>query len=122
VLFFQFRLVCSIEFVGRFFLLPSSSQVAMGNDASIPFGDGDTRWNPAHFLDVAEFSSAFGIAYDWFFDGFSDEQKTTIRNALVTNGLQYCKGALEGASSASTFSWWTAVDGNWNVRFSIPTY
>jgi hypothetical protein len=79
----------------------------MGDDASIPFGDPATgRWNPAHFLDLAEFTSAFGIAYDWFHDGFSDDQKTKLRDAIVTNGLNYCQASLTGASSASSYSWW----------------
>ena len=40
-----------------------------------------------HFLDTAEMSAAFGIAYDWLYDVFSDDQKSQMRQALTTFGL-----------------------------------
>lgn len=88
----------------------------MGNDSSIPFGDGNTRWNAAHFLDLAEFTAAFGIAYDWMYDGFTDAQRATLRGAIVTFGLDYCDQALGGSAD---FSWWTKTNGNWNVSRSF---
>ncbi|CDZ96694.1 Heparinase II/III-like [Phaffia rhodozyma] len=84
--------------------------VAMGNNADIPFGNGTARWNAAHFLDLAEFTSAFAVAYDWMYDGWTDDQKTTIRTAIVENGLDYCVNAF----GSESYSWWTSVNGNWN--------
>ncbi|PIL29280.1 hypothetical protein GSI_09331 [Ganoderma sinense ZZ0214-1] len=38
---------------------------APGNGTT-PFGpNNQTKWNPGHFLDTAEFTATFAIAYDW---------------------------------------------------------
>lgn len=42
----------------------------MGNDEDISFGNGTTRWNAQHFLDLAEFTASFAIAYDWMYDAW----------------------------------------------------
>ncbi|TFK30808.1 heparinase II/III family protein [Coprinopsis marcescibilis] len=76
------------------------------------FGPAEDRWNAAHFLDAAELSAAFGVAYDWFYDVFSDEQKGQIRDVLIRYGLQPGVDAYTGASANG---WWrTGVNGNWN--------
>ena len=85
----------------------------MGKDASIPFGDGNTRWNWQHFLDVGEFTSAFGIAYDWMHDGFTDDQRSQLREAITTFGLTYCDNAYTAGANGEN-AWWTGVNGNWN--------
>ena len=45
-------------------------------------------WNPAHFLDVGEMSNAVGIGYDWLYDELSAQERTTIREAVVTHALE----------------------------------
>ena len=45
-------------------------------------------WNPKHFLDTAEMTHAFAIAYDWLFDVWSPEQRRVIRTAIVEKGLE----------------------------------
>lgn len=77
-------------------------------------------WNCGHhFLDCAELTSAFAIGYDWMFDAWSESQKTTIRNAIVSFGLKFGQAAYNPA----TGGWWTGVtpgtnteliNGNWN--------
>lgn len=44
-------------------------------------------WNPTHFLDVAEMTMAVAIGYDWLFDGLSDDSRKTIREAIITKGI-----------------------------------
>ncbi len=44
-------------------------------------------WNPSHFLDTAEMTAAFAIAYDWFFSELTNEEKTTMVNAIYEKGL-----------------------------------
>jgi hypothetical protein len=96
-----------------------TAQTAAGN-TDTTFGDGNTRWNPAHFLDVGEFCATFAIGYDWLHEYWDDEQKTNIRNAIVTFGLTYGENALTNNPDASAYSWWTGVpnhpivNGNWN--------
>jgi len=84
------------------------------NAAGNNFGPSDnTKWNPQHFLDTAEMSSAFGIAYDWFYDYWSDTQKSQIRSALVQYGLQ--PGVSAYTDSTNYNGWWkTNTTGNWN--------
>ncbi|KAF7298857.1 hypothetical protein MIND_00833500 [Mycena indigotica] len=89
-------------------------QNAAGNGAT-KFGPDDDRWNAGHFLDTAELSAAFGIAYDWLYDMWSADQKTTIRDALIKYGLQ--PGVTQVTTPAG---WWRSTDpsntinGNWN--------
>ncbi|KAF5337183.1 hypothetical protein D9611_003072 [Ephemerocybe angulata] len=72
----------------------------------------DTKWNPTHFLDTAEFSAAFGIAYDWMYAAWTDDQKKTIREGLIEYGLKHGAAVYAGGT---TFGWWTSnITGNWN--------
>jgi hypothetical protein len=69
-------------------------------------------WNPSHFLDTAEMSAAFGIAYDWMHDAWTDKQKKTLRDALIKHGL---KPGLKGyAPSGGRKAWWSVGKNNWN--------
>ncbi len=65
-------------------------------------------WNPRHFLDTAEMTHAFAIAYDWLFDAWSPEQRATLRTAMVEKAL---KPALEIHRKKSG---WTRARHNWN--------
>ena len=44
-------------------------------------------WYPKHFLDTAEMTAALGLGYDWLFDYLSPQERLTIRQAMVTKGL-----------------------------------
>lgn len=44
-------------------------------------------WNPTHFLDVAEMTMAVAIGYDWLFDKLSEQNRKTIREAIITKGI-----------------------------------
>jgi len=44
-------------------------------------------WYPKHFLDTAEMTAALGLGYDWLFDYLSPSDRLTIRQAIVTKGL-----------------------------------
>ncbi|KAF8898918.1 chondroitin AC/alginate lyase [Infundibulicybe gibba] len=81
------------------------------NAVSDSFGpSGSDKWNPTHFLDTAELSAAFGIAYDWLYDIWTAEQKTSIRSSLTTYGLSQGVDAY-----TSSKGWWrTNTTGNWN--------
>ncbi|EDR15759.1 uncharacterized protein LACBIDRAFT_181789 [Laccaria bicolor S238N-H82] len=88
-------------------------QNAAGNGTTA-FGPTVDKWNTAHFLDAAELSSAFGIAYDWLYDMWTAEQKSQIRTTLIEYGLQPGLSVYANPSSV-TFGWWTSnVTGNWN--------
>jgi len=89
-------------------------QNACGNGTA-QWGNSTTdRWNSVHFLDVAELTSAYGIAYDWFYDHWSEAQKESIRFTMIEFGLSFGVQSFTGGS----FGWWTGttalINGNWN--------
>jgi hypothetical protein len=65
-------------------------------------------WNPSHFLDTAEMTHAFAIAYDWHYNAWTPQQRATLRTAMIEKGL---KPALAGYRSGA---WWTKAHHNWN--------
>ncbi|PWN27061.1 hypothetical protein BDZ90DRAFT_232623 [Jaminaea rosea] len=69
----------------------------------------DQVWNPAHFLDTAELTAAFGIAYDWLYDVWTPDQRQKIMWSIITNGLN--QGMTQYSTSAG---WWKNTNGNWN--------
>lgn len=75
------------------------------------YGSDPDRWNSVHFLDTAELSAAFGIAYDWMYDGWTDDQKSFIRSTVIKYGLSLGVEAL----TVGTNGWWSQnITGNWN--------
>lgn len=81
-------------------------------DPTVNYGQGGPYWNPAHFLDTAEMTAAFAMAYDWLYNDWNTTERAMIRNAIVQHGLypgldQYATGN----------GWWKEPangDGNWN--------
>lgn len=84
---------------------------AAGNGTT-PFGPVADKWNSNHFLDTAEFSAAFGIAYDWLYDVWSEQQKSQMRSTLILYGLQ---PGLDVFTTTTDYGWWSVnIEGNWN--------
>ncbi len=65
-------------------------------------------FNPAHFLDTAEMTHAFAIAYDWLYDDWSDSQRAALRKAIVNMGFQ------PGLHVYQAKTGWHRVSHNWN--------
>ncbi len=118
---YAYRTTGETKFVDRAWL---ELRTASGNNPDVQFGNGTSAWNgEGHFLDLAEFTSAFAIGYDWLFDVWTEEQKSTIRTAIFNMGLSYGVNALTGTNGGGAYNWWTGVDpghntqvidGNWN--------
>ena len=66
-------------------------------------------WNPFHFLDVAELTTAVSLALDWCKLNWSDEFKRKVSSSIVTLGLN------EGLMQYKKKSFWTKVHHNWNI-------
>lgn len=69
-------------------------------------------WNPRHFLDTAEMTHAFAIAYDWLYEVWTEEQRTFLREAMVEKGLRPALAAYRGTASWSS---WVRAKHNWNL-------
>lgn len=70
-------------------------------------------WNPKHFLDVGEMTTAFAIGYDWFHDQWTPEQREAIEAAIVRHGLEPAMRAYRGEAPRQE-SWWVDSEHNWN--------
>ncbi|WP_181304542.1 heparinase II/III family protein [Rufibacter sp. XAAS-G3-1] len=63
-------------------------------------------WNPGHFLDVAEMTLAVAIGYDWLHHHLSPQTKASVKNALLTKGLE---PSLKPGNNS-----WLQRSSNWN--------
>ena len=63
-------------------------------------------WNPSHYLDVAEMTTAVAVGYDWLFDMMSNDTKETIREAIINKGLK--------PSFDAQYNGWLQKENNWN--------
>ena len=46
------------------------------------------NWNERHFLDVGKMSAAVALGYDWCYDALTEDEKTTVKTALVEFALK----------------------------------
>jgi Heparinase II/III-like protein len=65
-------------------------------------------WNPSHFLDTAEMSTAVAIGYDWLFPALNPEQRKRYEDTLLDKGLR-----VVGKVHPKT-AWWTGATNNWS--------
>ena len=67
-------------------------------------------WNPNHFLDVSEMTTAVSVGYDWLYSWLDDKSRDSIRYGIIRNGL------IPGFASYADapFGWWKDVIHNWN--------
>lgn len=63
-------------------------------------------WNPSHFLDVAEMTTAMAIGYDWCYSQLSNSSRSIIENAIIEKGLK--------PSFNSKYNWFLTAYNNWN--------
>lgn len=63
-------------------------------------------FNPSHFLDVAEMTTALAVGYDWLYAELPEADRATIRTAIVEKGLK--------ASYSDPPQSFIQTDSNWN--------
>jgi hypothetical protein len=61
-------------------------------------------WNPSHFLDVAEMTTAVAIGYDWLYAELDEPTRRLLREAIVEKGL----------NPSLKHNAWTRARNNWN--------
>lgn len=77
--------------------------------------DNSTKWNPTHFLDTAELTAAYGIAYDLLYDQWSSDQLESIRFTMIEYGLSNGITAYSDTNDPLYIGWWrNNTEGNWN--------
>ncbi|KZT30714.1 hypothetical protein NEOLEDRAFT_1174102 [Neolentinus lepideus HHB14362 ss-1] len=107
---YVYRLTNDTKWVDRVW---SELQNAAGNGTQ-PFGpNNNTRWNPAHFLDTAEMTAAYAIAYDWLYDQWLPDQKSSIIFTMLEYGMG--PGVTALTDDPLYWGWWkNNTQGNWN--------
>ena len=70
------------------------------------------NWNPQHFLDVAEMTTALAIGYDWNFYHLNLKERETIRNKIVEYGLKPGLDVYQNPDGQPHV--WYKMKNNWN--------
>lgn len=68
-------------------------------------------WNPSHYLDTAEMSTAVAIAYDWLYDVLPAPTKDLVKKCLYERAITTVLREYEVGNSHS----WAKRETNWNV-------
>lgn len=63
-------------------------------------------WNPSHFLDVAEMTTAMAIAYDWLYANLKESTRLLVKKAIKEKGIN--------PSLDSKYNGFLTDDHNWN--------
>lgn len=66
-------------------------------------------WNPSHFLDTAEMSTAVAIGYDWLYHDLTPAQRNHFSTSLTKLGLDPARKGY----SKSNRTWWSTYRSNW---------
>lgn len=59
-------------------------------------------WNPSHHIDVGTLAYGYAIAYDWFYDVMTDEQKRIMEKGAYENVFYTVNRAVEDKDTAYT--------------------
>jgi len=65
-------------------------------------------WNPSHFLDVGEMTTALALGCDWLDDVLTPAARATLHRAIADKGLR------PGLDPHSPDNWWHTAENNWN--------
>jgi hypothetical protein len=92
-------------------------QNAAGNGTT-SFGTAGDNWNSNHFLDLAEFTAAFAIGYDWLYNYWTDTRRTALMWSIITLGLDFGVGVSKRVSRSQTWKLISQLVGlrRWNLR------
>jgi len=67
-------------------------------------------WNPSHFLDVAEMTTAMAIGYDWLYNDLPVQSRDKIQQVIVEKGIRPSLYENENGKPL----WWINASNNWN--------
>ncbi|HID23064.1 MAG TPA: DUF4962 domain-containing protein, partial [Planctomycetaceae bacterium] len=102
------RCIQRVAAMAMAYRLTGERRFAEGALKDMQIAAGFKDWNPRHFLDTAEMTTALAIGYDWLFDVLTAEQRELIRKAIIDLGLN------PGLKVYAGGRWWTRAANNWN--------
>jgi hypothetical protein len=94
-----------ITTLGIVYRLTSEERYAMRAIQEMETVAAFSDWNPSHFLDVAEMTTALAIGYDWLHEVLTTKQEELIRKAILEKGIN---------PSFNSPHWWIRGNNNWN--------
>ena len=68
-------------------------------------------WDPKHFLDTAEMTTAVAIAYDWLFDALPESTRQKVKESIYKNAISIVLREYKKGGPGS----WAKRETNWNV-------
>lgn len=68
-------------------------------------------WDPTHFLDTAEMTTAVALAYDWLFDALPESTRQKVKDSIYKNAISIVLREYEKGGPGS----WAKRETNWNV-------
>lgn len=68
-------------------------------------------WDPTHFLDTAEMTTAVAIAYDWLFNALPESTRQKVKESIYKNAISIVLREYEKGGPGS----WAKRETNWNV-------
>ena len=71
-------------------------------------------WNPSHFLDVAEMSTALALGYDWLYTDLTAEERGAVKQALLDKALSFAPAAYAKGGPTDKRLWFATRVNNWN--------
>jgi len=93
-----------VGFLAMVYRLTGDEKYLLRCKAEMVSAAGFSDWNPSHFLDVAEMTTALAIGYDWLYNDLDENTRKVIKKAILEKGM---KPYLEGG-------WWVNSNHNWN--------
>ena len=72
--------------------------------------DNYPSWHPNNFLGVAEISGGIAVAYDWMYNGMTEEERAYVKGVLLNKSLYLGALSYEGISDV----FFVTADSNWN--------
>ena len=73
-------------------------------------------WNPRHFLDTAEMTTAFALGYDWLYHWMNEDQRIFLRQNMIEKGLMQVMEDYEDKPRNRTYRWYQDYPGdNWKL-------
>lgn len=92
--------------LGYAYRMTGDSRYAQRTEQEFLTASAFSDWNPSHYLDVAEMTTAVAVGYDWLFDRMSNATKDSLRQAIINKGLK--------PSYDTQYNGWLQKENNWN--------
>ncbi|MBE7050856.1 MAG: hypothetical protein E7394_08890, partial [Ruminococcaceae bacterium] len=112
------RVLYDVENLGFAYLMTGDTKYSDKVVEAVMTACAFSDWNPYHFLDVGYMSAAIALGYDWCYDKFTADQRTTVKNALINYALKPVMEDYNEVSSRSRSYKWSsksadAYPNNW---------